>query len=121
MEREHLEWPFFEERHRELAADLDDHAHGLVTEDVARLHRRRRQVAIVEMEIRAANAAGGDLDDDVRRLLDLRIGNGFDADVRASVPGQGLHRFPSDFSPEPCSDILRCISALRTSGKKRDR
>ena len=26
MEREHLDWPFFEERHRRLAAELDDWA-----------------------------------------------------------------------------------------------
>ena len=38
MEREHLEWPFFEERHRKLAAELDDwaalHVHDAHGDDV---------------------------------------------------------------------------------------
>ena len=73
----------------DVLADLDDHAHRLVAEDVARLHRRH--VAVVEVQVGAADAGGRDLDDRVARVLDLRVGDGVDADVALAVPAEGSH------------------------------
>ncbi len=67
----------FEFRHR--AAGLDDDAHRLVAEDVAVFHAGL--VAVEEMQVRAADRRGGNLDDGVRGFLNHGIGNCIDADV----------------------------------------
>ena len=71
------------------AADLDDLAHRLVAEDVARLHGR--QVHVVQVQVRAADAGGRDLDDHVRRVLDLRVRDGVAPDVGLAVPAERFH------------------------------
>jgi hypothetical protein len=78
----------FEVRHG--AADFDDLAHRLVAEDVALLHRRHEPVE--EVQVGAADAAGGDPDDRIAGVLDLGVGNGVDANVASAVPTQGFHR-----------------------------
>src|SRR5262245_8550027 len=54
-----------------LGADLDHLAHGLMPDDVAMLHLR--DYTVVDVKIRAADRAGGHLDDRVARMLDFRI------------------------------------------------
>ena len=73
----------------DLGADLDDLAHELVADDVAVHHARH--VAVVEVQVGAADGAGGDPDDGVARILDLGIGNLFAADVARLVPDKRLH------------------------------
>jgi hypothetical protein len=45
----------------------------------------------VEVQIGAAQAGGGDPDDDVGRILDLRVGDFVHADVADALPGERLH------------------------------
>src|SRR5205085_3908853 len=70
-----------------LAADLDDLAHELVADDVARLHARHE--AVEEVEGGAADRAAGGLDDGVAWMLDHRIGHRLVADVVLGVPAEG--------------------------------
>src|SRR5205807_5127984 len=65
------------------------HAHGLVTEDVARGHVRRHD--LVEVKVRAANAARGDAHDGVRGLLDARVRYLLDSYISLAVPRDCLH------------------------------
>ena len=74
---------------RDGAADLDDLAHRLVAEDVARLHRR--QVAVEEVQVRAADAVEVILMITSVGVLDLRVGDGVDADVALAVPAECFH------------------------------
>src|SRR3954447_6203254 len=90
------------ERHDDAVADLQlalglrpdfDHlAHGLVANDVAGLHAGH--VAVVEMQVRAADCRARDLDDGVARMLDLRVGNGVAADIFRGMPDQCTHVQP---------------------------
>src|SRR6188508_3360297 len=50
-----------------VGADLDDLAHVLVAQDIAAFHSRL--ISIKEVQIRAANRAGGDLNNHVARVL----------------------------------------------------
>ena len=86
MRSQHDHWPFVAkealaaanvERHHHAVADfellialpdLDHFAHELMAEDVALFHGR--DVAVIEMQVGAADRGGGDLDDGVPRLLD---------------------------------------------------
>jgi hypothetical protein len=70
-------------------ADFNHFAHGLMADDVARLHLRDK--AAVNMQVRAADRAGGHLDDGVLRMLDLGIGDFFAANVGFAVPGECFH------------------------------
>src|SRR3954466_141277 len=74
---------------RHVGPDLADDPHRLVAPDVADGHERGPDLD--EMEVGAADAGGGDLHDDICRLLDDRVRNGLDADVTASVPGHCAH------------------------------
>jgi hypothetical protein len=55
----------------------------------AGLFDRSRHVAVTQVQVRAADAASGDLDDHIRRCLELGVGNGVDAHVAAAVPAGG--------------------------------
>jgi hypothetical protein len=63
---------------RHSAAGLDDLAHELVAEDVAALHRRH--VAVVEVQVRAADGCGRDPHDHVLAHENLGVGNVLDLD-----------------------------------------
>ena len=102
-ERHHHALPLLERR---LGADLDHLAHELVAQDIARLHRRDE--AVVQVEVRAADCGGRHLDDAVPRIDDLGIGDVVDADVVLPVPGQ---RFHSPIS----SNCLGFIAGVATS------
>jgi hypothetical protein len=71
---------------RDLRADLLDDAHRLVPENVARVYERAKH--LVQVQVRSADAARGDLDDRVGRLLDLRVGDLLDAHVVVALPSQ---------------------------------
>jgi hypothetical protein len=60
-----------------------------VAEDVALLHARHE--VVVEVQIRATDGGGRDLDDRVGRFLDLGLGNVVDADVPLAVPAERFH------------------------------
>jgi len=68
----------------DLGPERHDLTHILMAEDVAGFHRRL--VAVEQVEIGAADRAGGDLDDRIARVLDLGIGDGVDAHVALTVP-----------------------------------
>ena len=70
-------------------SDLDNLAHGLVTQDVAGLHSRHH--AVIDVQIGTADRTGRNLDDRVAGMLDLRVRYAFAADVLFSVPGQCAH------------------------------
>jgi hypothetical protein len=55
-----------------------------MAEDVAALHGRL--VSVEQMKVGAADGAGGDLDDRVAGMLNLRIRNRVYPDVAFSVP-----------------------------------
>ncbi len=83
--------PLHELRHG--VSYLDDHAHILVTEDVAGFHRRL--ISVEQVKVRSADSSGRDLDDDVAGILNLRIGNIVDAHVARSMPTECFHNKPS--------------------------
>ena len=64
----------------------------LMAEDVAGAHRR--DVAVVEVQVGAADRGRGDLEDRIARIDDFGIGNGVDANVVAAVPGECAHGWP---------------------------
>ena len=74
---------------RRPGTDLDDLAHELVTEDVAFHHGG--DVAVVEVEVGAADRRQRDAHDGVVRVDDLRIGDLVDAHVVHAVPDHSLH------------------------------
>ena len=74
---------------RVVLADLDDLAHELVAEHVALLHRR--DVAVVDVQIGAADRRRRDLDDGVARIEDDRVRNGLDLDLLCAFPADGSH------------------------------
>ena len=76
-----------------VAADLDDLAHELVAEDVAAPHRRDE--AVEQVQVGAADRGERDLDDRVARVQDLGIGHLLDAHIVRSVPAQCFHRAAS--------------------------
>ena len=67
-----------------LGADLLDHAHELVADDVAGLHGR--DVAVDEVQVRAAGRRHGHPQDGVVRVDDLGVLDGLDAQVVDAVP-----------------------------------
>ena len=86
------------ERHHHAVADLElpvfrpdlDHlTHELVAEDVAAHHAGDE--AVEEVQVRAADRAGGHLHDGIARVLDARIGNVVAADVLLAVPAERFH------------------------------
>ena len=60
-----------------------------MTQDVALFHRGHD--AIEQMQVRAADGAGGDLDDGVAPVLDLGIRYRVTPNVVLAVPGQRSH------------------------------
>jgi hypothetical protein len=72
-----------------LRPQLDDLAHELMAEDVAGLERR--DVTAVQVQIRSADAGGGDFDDGVTRVEDLGLGHVLHPHVFCAAPGQGFH------------------------------
>ena len=88
-DREGHDHPVADFEIRDLRTKLDDLAHVFMAEDVAAFHRRL--VAIEEMQVGAADRAGGDLDHRVTRVLDFRIRDGVDADVTLPVPAKCTH------------------------------
>ena len=74
-----------------LGADLHDLTHRLVAHDVARHHAG--DDSVIEVQVGAADGAGGDLDDGVALVLQLGVGDGVAAYVALAVPTECFHRF----------------------------
>ena len=72
--------------------DLDDLAHELVAEDVALLHRRDE--AVVEVQVGAADRRRGDLHDGVAPVQDLRVGHLLDPHVLSCRTNSSLSLRP---------------------------
>jgi hypothetical protein len=68
---------------------LDDFAHGLVAQDVAGKHGGNEVVK--QVQIRAADRAARDFDDDVAPVFDFRIGDSVAADIFLPMPNQRSH------------------------------
>src|SRR4029453_2288330 len=66
--------------------DFHDLPHALMADDIAALHGRND--AAVNVQIRAADRTGADLDDCIARMLDARIGYLLTPDVAFTVPSQ---------------------------------
>ncbi len=75
------------------AAGLFDDAHELVAEDIARLCLWN--LAMIEVQVGAADGGSGDPKDDVVFVLDERVGDIVDPDVLGSVVCQCSHWFIS--------------------------
>jgi hypothetical protein len=84
-------------------SDLDDLPHELVPEDVALRHRRH--VAVVEMQVRAADRRGGDPNDRVAIVEQHRVRNLLDLDGVASRPADRAHQDPF---PTGCAGRRLC-------------
>ena len=87
VERDHH--PVAEPQVRDRRADLLDDAHRFVPEDVALGHERAEH--LVQVQVRAADAAGRHLDHRVVGILDGRIRHGVHADVPPAMPHHCLH------------------------------
>src|SRR5690606_17877102 len=68
---------------------LFDHAHEFMAEDVAVVDHR--DLAAVQVQVRAAYRGGGNAQQDVVGLQDDGVGDGFDTHVFCTVVGQCLH------------------------------
>src|SRR3546814_18269021 len=68
-------------------------AHEFMAQYVPRLHRR--DIAVIEMEVRPADRRGGDADDGVAGIDDFRIVDGIDPDVMLAMPCESAHQEPS--------------------------
>jgi hypothetical protein len=89
-----------------LRADLLDHAHGLVAQDVPGLHERAEH--LVQVQVRPADVGACDPRDRVVRFLDRRIGNLLDPDVTLAVPRNRLHsRLLRAGEPRPVRQATR--------------
>jgi hypothetical protein len=73
-----------------LGPDLDDFAHRLMAQHIALFHGGHD--AVEQVQIGAADRAGGDLDDGIARVLDLRIRHRLATNVVLAMPGECFHR-----------------------------
>jgi hypothetical protein len=65
-------------------AYLHDFAHEFMAQDITRLHGR--DIAVIEMQIRATDRREGDFDDGVMRVQNLWIRYGFEAHIVFAIP-----------------------------------
>jgi hypothetical protein len=80
-----------------FGTNLDDLTHGLVAKDIALFHRGHDTVE--QMQVRAADGTGGDLDDGISPVLDLGIRYRVTSNVVLAVPSQRSHpKSPSRLS-----------------------
>src|SRR5690606_5271548 len=104
---------------RDLLAHLEDLANELVTEDVARPHRR--DVPVVEVEIRAADRGPPHAHHGVPRVEDPGLGDVLHVHLLGAPPDDGLHErslpapagWPSVRAVSPASSV--CLKRRRSS------
>src|SRR5919206_122025 len=98
----------------DAAPGLDHLPHELVAEDVALL--RRRDVAVVEVEVRAADRRRRDPDDRIALVEDRRVRDVLDLDGVAARPDGGPHDTPAFSSSAWSSGCAgRCLSLRSAS------
>src|SRR5690606_25384147 len=95
----------------DLATDLLDHPHRLVTQDVTGIEERAEY--LVQVQVRTANARGRHPDHRIGRFHDLRIGDFVHPHVTLSLPGHGLHGVslacsPGSSVPDRRSSVVAC-------------
>jgi hypothetical protein len=73
-----------------LATNFDHFTHGFMAKDVTLFHAWND--AIEDMKVGAANSAGGNLNDRITRMLDLRVWHGVAPHVPFAVIGERLHQ-----------------------------
>src|SRR5215208_380190 len=93
-------------------ADLDDRANGLVTEDRTRLHLG--DVALEDVEVRAADRGRVDSNHDVGRILDGRLGLLFPAAKPGAVVDERLH--DSSFAAGGLTAVIVPLRPLASIG-----
>lgn len=101
-----------------LRSDLDHFAHGLVADDVTALHAGND--AVEDVQVGAADRAGGDLDDGVARMLDPGVRHALATHVALAVPGQRLHELLSvarGATPGGASTASESVFGGRPSGR----
>jgi hypothetical protein len=74
-------------------AHLDHFSHWFVAENITFFHRWHE--AIHQVQIRPANATGGNLDDSIARILDLWVGDVIHPDIALTVPTERFHTINS--------------------------
>ena len=89
---------------------LHDLPHELVTHDIAVLHAGH--VAVVEMQVGAADRATRHLDDGISRMFDLGIGNLIATYVLGAVRAEGLHCSSPFACPDDAGSRSRRASGL---------
>src|ERR1700716_3049124 len=101
-----------------LRPDLDYLAHEFMAQDVAALHAGH--IAVVEMQVRAADRAARHLHDGVARVLDPGIGNLVAVDVLGAMPTQRPHgRTSSLVVVRQCDPDIASVS--KTTSRVLDR
>ena len=102
------------ERVLDAAADLHDFTHVLVADHAAGFQVR---AAFIHMQIGAADIGGGDLDDRIGRLFDLRVGYLFDPNIAFSLPGDSFHAAGDTREPPPeTGQVSRMPLCCQASG-----
>ncbi len=71
------------------AADFHHFAHEFVADDIAAHHGR--DVTVVDVQIRSTDRRGGDADDRIAWVENLRVRDFLDAQIRNAVPTIRLH------------------------------
>src|SRR5690606_17855683 len=112
------EWNHHPITHGQIAyawADFHHFAHELVAENVAPIHRRH--VAVVKVQVRAANRRRRHLHDRIARIEDVRIWHILHADLSDSLPTYCLHcrRLPSVTRPSTLRRPAGCPMVVATS------
>src|SRR5690606_5020282 len=93
----------------------DNLAHELVTENVASVHGRH--VAVVKMQIGAADRGRGHFDDGITRIENPRIGHVLDANFPDALPAHCSHciRLPNVARPIKLRRPAGCPNVVATS------
>src|SRR3546814_8112373 len=90
-------------------------AHEFMAQYVPRLHRR--DIAVIEMEVRPADRRGGDADDGVAGIDDFRIVDGIDPDVMLAMQCESAHR--SEEHTSELQSLMRISYAVFCLKKKK--
>ena len=92
---------------RDVGTDLEDFAHRLVAKHVSLFHRR--DDAVENVEVGAANRARRNLDNRVARVLDTRIVNRVAADNPFAVPAVSIRPAENGLEIEIVGEIAKMV------------
>ena len=83
------DYPVADLERGDIFADFHHLSHCLMAQNVATVHFG--DDAVIDMKIRPADSASGDLDDDVLRMLDFGIRHAFITDIALTMPCECFH------------------------------